>query len=151
MNGLKQDGTRFCINNRKQSNKYKGFQLAQTAQRFDRKLITRQSISLTEPNDEQLKKQVNNYEYSSKSVLVNYSRQQVQIDNNIQRLIEIFSEVLLEIEFKNVFKIIVFAIEESKNNKSDFSPIGNLYEYYTTFNQGLLKNYIYHFQREIHR
>lgn len=51
-----------------------------------------------------------------------------------KHMAEIFSEVLLEIEFKNVFKIIVFAIEESKNNKSDFSPIGNLYEYYTTFN-----------------
>lgn len=47
---------------------------------------------------------------------------------------EIFSEVLMELEFKNVFKIIVFAIEESKSNKSDFSPMGNLYEYYTAFN-----------------
>jgi len=33
--------------------------------------MPRQSISLTEPNDEWLKSQVNNQEYSSKSELVN--------------------------------------------------------------------------------
>lgn len=33
--------------------------------------MTRQSISLTQPNDEWLKKQIENQEYSSKSELVN--------------------------------------------------------------------------------
>lgn len=47
--------------------------------------MTRQSISLTEPNDEWLKSQVNNKEYSSKSELVNdlirqARNQQQQID-----------------------------------------------------------------------
>jgi len=47
--------------------------------------MARQSISLTEPNDEWLKTQVDNNEYSSKSELVNdlirqARKQQVQID-----------------------------------------------------------------------
>ncbi len=47
--------------------------------------MSRQSISFTEPNDEWLKKQVDNKEYSSKSELINdlirqARRQQVQID-----------------------------------------------------------------------
>ena len=47
--------------------------------------MPRQSISLTEPNDEWLKSQVNNKEYSSKSELVNdlirqARKQQRQID-----------------------------------------------------------------------
>ena len=47
--------------------------------------MTRQSISFTQPNDEWLKTQVDNQEYSSKSELVNdlirqARSQQVQID-----------------------------------------------------------------------
>jgi antitoxin ParD1/3/4 len=47
--------------------------------------MTRQSISFTKPNDEWLKEQLNNKEYSSKSELVNdlirqARQQQVQID-----------------------------------------------------------------------
>lgn len=47
--------------------------------------MTRQSISFTKPNDEWLKNQVDNQEYSSKSELVNdlirqARKQQVQID-----------------------------------------------------------------------
>ncbi|SHE60664.1 antitoxin ParD1/3/4 [Psychroflexus salarius] len=47
--------------------------------------MTRQSISFTKPNDEWLKAQVDNKEYSSKSELVNdlirqARKQQVQID-----------------------------------------------------------------------
>jgi len=47
--------------------------------------MARQSISLTEPNDEWLKEQVENQEYSSKSELINdlirqARKQQVQID-----------------------------------------------------------------------
>ncbi len=47
--------------------------------------MARQSISFTQPNDEWLKTQVNNQEYSSKSELVNdlirqARNQQVQID-----------------------------------------------------------------------
>jgi antitoxin ParD1/3/4 len=47
--------------------------------------MARQSISLTEPNDEWLKSQVNNKEYASKSELVNdlvrqARNQQCQID-----------------------------------------------------------------------
>ncbi|MDT0644126.1 CopG family transcriptional regulator [Zunongwangia sp. F363] len=47
--------------------------------------MARQSISFTEPNDEWLKAQVDNQEYSSKSELVNdlirqARKQQVQID-----------------------------------------------------------------------
>jgi antitoxin ParD1/3/4 len=47
--------------------------------------MTRQSISLTQPNDEWLKKQVDSKEYSSKSELVNdlvrqARKQQCQID-----------------------------------------------------------------------
>jgi len=47
--------------------------------------MARQSISFTEPNDEWLKSQVENQEYSSKSELVNdlirqARKQQVQID-----------------------------------------------------------------------
>ena len=47
--------------------------------------MARQSISFTKPNDEWLKNQVNNKEYSSKSGLVNdlirqARKQQVQID-----------------------------------------------------------------------
>ncbi len=47
--------------------------------------MARQSISLTEPNDEWLKDQIRNKEYSSKSELVNdlirqARKQQVQID-----------------------------------------------------------------------
>ena len=47
--------------------------------------MARQSISLTEPNDQWLKKQVQNKEYSSKSELVNdlirqARNQQAQID-----------------------------------------------------------------------
>ena len=47
--------------------------------------MTRQSISFTEPNDEWLKAQLRNKEYSSKSELVNdlirqARQQQVQID-----------------------------------------------------------------------
>ncbi|MBU2907063.1 MULTISPECIES: CopG family transcriptional regulator [Arenibacter] len=47
--------------------------------------MSRQSISFTEPNDEWLKKQVDNKEYSSKSELVNdlirqARKQHVQID-----------------------------------------------------------------------
>jgi antitoxin ParD1/3/4 len=49
------------------------------------KLMARQSISLTKPNDEWLKTQVDKEEYSSKSELVNdlirqARKQQVQID-----------------------------------------------------------------------
>jgi antitoxin ParD1/3/4 len=48
-------------------------------------IMTRQSISLTQPNDEWLKTQVDNKEYSSKSELVNdlirqARKQQRQID-----------------------------------------------------------------------
>jgi len=48
-------------------------------------MMSRQSISFTEPNDEWLKRQVDNKEYSSKSELVNdlirqARKQQVQID-----------------------------------------------------------------------
>jgi len=48
-------------------------------------IMSRQSISFTEPNDEWLKSQVDNKEYSSKSELVNdlirqARKQQVQID-----------------------------------------------------------------------
>lgn len=47
--------------------------------------MTRQSISFTKPNDEWLKEQVDNKEYSSKSELVNdlirqARKQQVQVD-----------------------------------------------------------------------
>ncbi len=47
--------------------------------------MTRQSISFTKPNDEWLKEQVDNKEYSSKSELVNdlirqARRQQMQVD-----------------------------------------------------------------------
>ncbi len=47
--------------------------------------MARQSISLTKPNDEWLKSQVNNNEYSSKSELINdlirqARKQQVEID-----------------------------------------------------------------------
>ncbi len=47
--------------------------------------MARQSISFTEPNDEWLKSQVENQEYSSKSELVNdlirqARKQQIQID-----------------------------------------------------------------------
>jgi len=47
--------------------------------------MTRQSISFTKPNDEWLKSQVNNEEYTSKSELVNdlirqARKQQVQVD-----------------------------------------------------------------------
>ena len=47
--------------------------------------MTRQSISFTKPNDEWLKNQVHNQEYSSKSEVVNdlirqARKQQVQID-----------------------------------------------------------------------
>ena len=47
--------------------------------------MERQSISLTKPNDEWLKSQVNNNEYSSKSELINdlirqARKQQVEID-----------------------------------------------------------------------
>lgn len=47
--------------------------------------MARQSISFTKPNDEWLKEQLNNQEYSSKSELVNdlirqTRQQQVQID-----------------------------------------------------------------------
>ncbi|HUH73300.1 MAG TPA: hypothetical protein VLZ75_02730 [Chitinophagales bacterium] len=47
--------------------------------------MARQSISLTQPNDEWLKKQVDNQEYSSKSELVNdlirqARNQQIEID-----------------------------------------------------------------------
>lgn len=47
--------------------------------------MTRQSISFTKPNDEWLKKQVENQEYSSKSELVNdlirqARKQQAQVD-----------------------------------------------------------------------
>ena len=47
--------------------------------------MTRQSISFTEPNDEWLKAQLSNKEYSSKSELINdlirqARQQQVQID-----------------------------------------------------------------------
>jgi antitoxin ParD1/3/4 len=49
------------------------------------KIMTRQSISFTKPNDEWLKTQLDNNEYSSKSELVNdlirqARKQQVQID-----------------------------------------------------------------------
>lgn len=49
------------------------------------KIMSRQSISFTKPNDEWLKAQVDNKEYSSKSELVNdlirqARKQQVQID-----------------------------------------------------------------------
>jgi antitoxin ParD1/3/4 len=49
------------------------------------KIMARQSISFTKPNDEWLKAQVENKEYSSKSELVNdlirqARKQQVQID-----------------------------------------------------------------------
>jgi len=48
-------------------------------------MMSRQSISFTEPNDEWLKSQVDNKEYSSKSELVNdlirqARKQQAQID-----------------------------------------------------------------------
>jgi antitoxin ParD1/3/4 len=47
--------------------------------------MARQSISFTKPNDEWLKEQLNNQEYSSKSELINdlirqARKQQVQID-----------------------------------------------------------------------
>lgn len=49
------------------------------------KIMSRQSISFTKPNDEWLKAQVNKNEYSSKSELVNdlirqARKQQIQID-----------------------------------------------------------------------
>jgi antitoxin ParD1/3/4 len=49
------------------------------------KIMSRQSISFTKPNDEWLKAQVDNKEYSSKSELVNdlirqARKQQVEID-----------------------------------------------------------------------
>jgi antitoxin ParD1/3/4 len=49
------------------------------------KIMARQSISFTQPNDEWLKSQVDNHEYSSKSELVNdlirqARKQQRQID-----------------------------------------------------------------------
>jgi antitoxin ParD1/3/4 len=48
-------------------------------------IMTRQSISFTKPNDEWLKAQVNNEEYTSKSELINdlirqARKQQVQVD-----------------------------------------------------------------------
>jgi len=48
-------------------------------------VMARQSISFTEPNDEWLKSQIENQEYSSKSELINdlirqARKQQVQID-----------------------------------------------------------------------
>ncbi len=48
-------------------------------------IMTRQSISLTKPNDEWLKAQVKNEEYTSKSELINdlirqARKQQVQVD-----------------------------------------------------------------------
>lgn len=51
----------------------------------NKKIMSRQSISFTEPNDEWLKSQVDNNEYASKSELVNdlirqARNQQVQID-----------------------------------------------------------------------
>ncbi|MFT4521449.1 MAG: antitoxin ParD1/3/4 [Bacteroidia bacterium] len=51
----------------------------------NRNIMTRQSISFTKPNDEWLKDQVDNKEYSSKSELINdlirqARNQQVQID-----------------------------------------------------------------------
>lgn len=51
-----------------------------------------------------------------------------------QHMAEIFSEILQESEFKNVFKIIVFAIDESKKSKTEHSTLGILYDFYTTFN-----------------
>ena len=53
--------------------------------------MTRQSISFTKPNDEWLKAQVNNEEYSSKSELINdlirqARSQQVQVDFNRAKL-----------------------------------------------------------------
>ncbi len=47
--------------------------------------MTRQSISFTKPNDEWLKAQINNEEYTSKSELINdlirqARKQQVQVD-----------------------------------------------------------------------
>jgi len=50
-----------------------------------KRIMIRQSISFTEPNDEWLKNQIENSEYSSKSELVNdlirqARKQQVQID-----------------------------------------------------------------------
>ena len=52
---------------------------------INNKIMSRQSISFTKPNDEWLKTQVDNKEYSSKSELVNdlirqARKQQVQID-----------------------------------------------------------------------
>ena len=55
--------------------------------------MARQSISFTKPNDDWLKSQINNKEYSSKSELVNYlvrqaRKQQRQIDwikNKLER------------------------------------------------------------------
>lgn len=51
----------------------------------NQKIMSRQSISFTKPNDEWLKAQVKNNEYSSKSELINdlirqARKQQVQID-----------------------------------------------------------------------
>lgn len=56
-----------------------------------RKLMARQSITITEPNDEWLKSQVESKEYSSKSELVNdlirqARKQQAQIDWIRQKL-----------------------------------------------------------------
>lgn len=67
--------------------------------------MARQSISLTEPNDEWLKSQVNNKEYSSKSELVNdlirqARNQQKQID-----LIRIKLEKAEESGFINESKV----------------------------------------------
>lgn len=50
-----------------------------------KRIMVRQSISFTQPNDEWLKRQVDNKEYSSKSELVNdlirqARKQQVEID-----------------------------------------------------------------------
>ena len=51
----------------------------------NKKIVSRQSISFTKPNDEWLKAQVDNKEYSSKSELINdlirqARKQQIQID-----------------------------------------------------------------------
>jgi antitoxin ParD1/3/4 len=52
---------------------------------YIKKIMTRQSISFTKPNDEWLKAQVDSQEYSSKSELINdlirqARKQQVQVD-----------------------------------------------------------------------
>ncbi|HUH73819.1 MAG TPA: TIGR02452 family protein [Chitinophagales bacterium] len=51
-----------------------------------------------------------------------------------QHIAELFSEIIRECEFKNIFKMIVFAIEDSKKNKKEETSFDNLYEFYTTFN-----------------